>query len=140
MKMKFTQIIFASLFICSVSAQDLYTGVWRAGTDGYALYGGLTWSNFVTKWQTLGGQNLRLVDISTYTVGTTRYYNGVWRAGTDGYALYGGVNWSSFVAKWQELGAQGLRLIDIETYLSGTTRLYVGFGAPAPMVTTCTVV
>jgi murein DD-endopeptidase MepM/ murein hydrolase activator NlpD len=128
MKIKFTllQLAIACMIISKVSAQDFYTGVWRAGTDGYALYGGLTWSSFTSKWSTLAGQNLRLVDISTYTKSGVRYYNGVWRAGTDGYALYGGVNWSDFVAKWQELGAQGLRLIDIETYLSGTTRLYVG--------------
>src|SRR6187551_838360 len=105
MKIKFTllQLAIACMIISKVSAQDFYTGVWRAGTDGYALYGGLTWSSFTSKWSTLAGQNLRLVDISTYTKSGVRYYNGVWRAGTDGYALYGGVNWSDFVAKWQEL-------------------------------------
>ncbi len=126
LKLQLLQILFACLFITKISAQDLYTGVYRAGTDGYALYAGLTWNDFVSKWQTLGGQNQRLIDISTYLQNGTRYYNGVWRAGTDGYALYGGVEWADFVAKWQELGAQNLRLIDIETYTSGSKRLYVG--------------
>ena len=118
LKLLLLQILFACLFLTKISAQNLYTGVWRAGTDGYALYGGLNWNDFVSKWQTLGGQNLRLVDISTYLQNGTRYYNGVWRAGTDGYALYGGVEWADFVAKWQQLGSQNLRLIDIETYTS----------------------
>lgn len=114
------------LLTTQLTAQDLYTGVWRAGTDGYALYGGLTWSAFVNRWQTLGGQNQRLIDISTYVKNGKRLYNGVWRAGSDGYALYGGLEWAAFIAKWQELGAQNLRLIDIETYTSGGKRLYVG--------------
>ncbi len=126
LKLLLLQLLFACLFITKISAQDLYTGVWRAGTDNYALYGGLNWNDFVSKWQTLGSQNLRLVDISTYLQNGKRYYNGVWRAGTDGYALYGGVEWADFVTKWQQLGAQNLRLIDIETYTSGSKRLYVG--------------
>lgn len=125
-KLQLLQLVFAFLFITKISAQDLYTGVWRAGTDNYALHSGLKWNDFVNKWQTLGSQNLRLVDVSTYTVGSNRYYNGVWRAGTDGYALYGGLNWTDFVSKWQTLGSQNLRLVDIETYMSGTTRVYLG--------------
>src|SRR5205809_3709569 len=126
LRLRLLQVILACFFMCTVSAQDLYTGVWRAGTDGYYLYGGLTWNQFVSKWQTLGSQNQRLIDISTYVEDGKRLYNGVWRSGTDAYALYGGVDWNTFVAKWQELGAQNLRLIDIETYVSGGVRLYVG--------------
>jgi len=125
-KLMMLQVIFVCMFITETHAQSLFTGIWRAGTDGYALYGGLSWSSLVSKWQTLGGQGLRLTDISTYLKNGQRLYNGVWRAGTDGYALYGGVSWSAFVAQWQTLGSQGLRLIDIETYLENNTRLYVG--------------
>jgi murein DD-endopeptidase MepM/ murein hydrolase activator NlpD len=120
------QLIFACLLTLTISAQDIYTGVWRAGTDGYYLYGGLTWDQLVSKWQTLASQNQRLIDVSTYEENGVRLYNGVWRAGTDGYALYGGVEWNAFVAEWKTLGAQNLRLIDIETYISGGKRLYVG--------------
>lgn len=125
-KLRLLQIIFACMLTSVVPAQDLYTGVWRSGTDGYVLYGGLSWSSFVSKWQTLGGQNQRLIDISTYVENGKRLYNGVWRAGTDGYALYGGLNWTDFVAKWQTLGSQNLRLIDIETYIDNGNRLYIG--------------
>jgi hypothetical protein len=34
---------------------------------------------FVAKWQTLGSQNQRLIDISTYVKNGQRLYNGVWR-------------------------------------------------------------
>lgn len=126
LKLKLLQLMFACLFVTKIYAQELYTGVWRSGTDGYALYGGLSWSALVSKWQTLAGQNLRLVDISTYTSNGQQLYNGVWRAGTDGYALYGGVEWAAFVTQWSTLARQNLRLIDIETYVSGGKRLYVG--------------
>ena len=86
----------------------------------------MNWNDFVAKWQQLGAQNQRLIDVATYLSGTTRLYIGVWRSGTDGYALYGGVNWTSFTAKWQELAAQNLRLICVTSYLSGSTRLYLG--------------
>lgn len=126
LKVQLLQLVFACMLITKVSAQDLYTGVWRGGSDAYALYGGLTWTTFVSKWQTLGGQNLRLVDISTYSENGVRYYNGVWRGGTDGYALYSGLDWNAFVSKWQTLASQGLRLIDIETYIENNQRLYIG--------------
>ncbi len=126
LKLQLLNILLICFLTSQSFAQDLYTGVYRAGTDGYYLYGGLTWSALVAKWQTLGSQNQRLIDVSTYVQNGQRLYNGVWRAGTDGYALYGGVEWADFVAKWQELGAQNLRLIDIETYTSGSKRLYVG--------------
>ena len=128
--MKLSLRLLRFLFACSlttqIGAQDLYTGVWRAGTDGYALYGGLTWIAFTSRWETLGSQGQRLIDISTYVKNGIRYYNGVWRAGTDGYYLYNGLTWTAFVDKWEELGALGYRLIDIETYTSGTTRYYIG--------------
>jgi murein DD-endopeptidase MepM/ murein hydrolase activator NlpD len=126
LKLQLLQLFFACLFITKISAQDLYTGVWRAGTDGYALYAELTWTDFTAKWSSLAKQNLRLIDVSIYTKNGKRYYNGVWRAGTDNYALLNGLNWTDFTAQWKSLAKQNLRLIDIETYMSGGTRLYLG--------------
>ncbi|HEX5150945.1 MAG TPA: T9SS type A sorting domain-containing protein [Parafilimonas sp.] len=126
LKLQLLQILFACLLITKIPAQDLYTGVWRAGTDGYALQAGLNWTDFKAQWTAYAKQNLRLVDVSTYTKGNKRYYNGVWRAGTDNYALLNGLNWTDFVAQWTSLAKQNLRLIDIETYMSGNTRLYLG--------------
>ena len=104
LKLLLLQIFFVCLFVTKISAQDLYTGVWRAGTDNYALYAGLTWTDFTAEWTSLANQNLRLIDVSTYTQNGKRYYNGVWRAGTDNYALLNGLNWTDFVAQWQSLG------------------------------------
>ncbi len=126
LKSRLLQIFFACLFIQSVSAQSLYTGVWRQGGDGYYLWAGVDWDNFTTKWQALARQNLRLVDISTYVKDGKRLYNGVWRGGTDGYYLWAGVDWNNFVSKWQELARQNLRLVDIETYVENNIRLYIG--------------
>jgi murein DD-endopeptidase MepM/ murein hydrolase activator NlpD len=126
LKLLLLQIFFACIFIAKISAQDLYTGVWRAGTDNYALYAGLNWADFTAQWTSLAKQNLRLVDVSTYLQNGKRYYNGVWRAGTDNYALLNGLNWTDFTAQWTSLAKQNLRLVDIETYMSGSTRLYLG--------------
>ena len=104
-----------------------FAGVWEQGTDGYALWGGANWTNFLSKWNEYADQNLRLVDIETYEENCQRYYNGVWRSGTDGYYLWAGVDWTSFVDKWNELAAQNLRLIDFETYLDNNgSRKYIG--------------
>ncbi len=126
LKLQLGHLLFALVLLTATSAQNLYTGVWRSGTDNYALYGGLNWSSFTSKWSSLASQNLRLVDVSTYMSNGTRYYNGVWRAGTDGYALYNGVNWDDFVAEWSALAKKNLRLIDIEIYMQGSTRVYLG--------------
>lgn len=120
------QLCLACLLMVRVSAQDLYTGVWRTGSGGYALYGGLNWADFTKKWDTLNGKNLRLTDVSTYVKNGKRLYNGVWRNGTDGYGLYGGLEWDAFVDKWVELNGKNLRLVDIETYTAGGKRLYLG--------------
>jgi hypothetical protein len=83
----------------------LYTGVWRSGSDGYALLNGLDWNSFTAKWQELAAQNLRLINVSSYVQNNKRLYIGVWRQGTDGYYLWNGIDWESFVSKWAELGA-----------------------------------
>lgn len=103
-----------------------YDGTWLPGNDAYSLQGGLSWSSFVSKWQTLGGQGLRLVDLEVYVEGGVRKYAGVWRAGTDGHALYAGLDWDALVSQWETLADQGLRLVDLESYVEGGVRKYAG--------------
>ena len=91
-----------------------YIGVWREGTDKYALYQYDNWSSFTEKWSDLANQNLRLIDVETYKADGKRWYVGAWRQGTDGYALYQFNNWNSFKSKWKELGNDNKRLIDLE--------------------------
>ena len=120
-------------FLCFIivshtaQSQDLYLGVWRSGNDGYSLWSGVGWENFVSKWEAYGRQGLRLIDIETYQEGREQKFTGVWREGTDGYYLWAGVEWEAFVSKWKELGRQNLRLIDIETYVGEDgQRRYIG--------------
>ncbi len=126
LKFKLVQIIVACMYLSIVSAQRLYIGVWRAGTDAYALYAGVDWNTFVAKWQQLASQNLRLIDVASYIENGVRLYTGVWRGGTDAYALYAGVDWNTFVAKCQQLASQNLRLINISSYPENGIRKYIG--------------
>ena len=123
--------VLALLFFVTLSqtarSQDLYLGLWRSGNDGYALWSGVGWDNFVAEWEAYGRQGLRLIDIETYADGRERKFTGVWREGTGGHYLWVGVEWEAFVSKWKELGRQNLRLIDIETYVGEDgQRRYIG--------------
>jgi hypothetical protein len=88
--------------------------VWRQGTGGHYLWVNADWSNFVSKWQTLATQGLRLVDIEITQTAQGQRFSGVWLPGTDGYYLWSGADWQHFLAKWQEVSAQGLRLVDLD--------------------------
>ncbi len=115
------------LFAALPSAQDVYTGVWRSGNSGYYLWAGVSWSEFNTKWSDLGGKNLRLINIKTYTVGGVRKWTGVWEGGTDGYALTPlHLTWSAFNTFWSDNSKKGLRLIQIETYVDNGTTYFMG--------------
>lgn len=117
-------ILFLALFS---SAQDLYTGVWRSGSGGYYLWSGVSWSDFNTKWSELGGKNLRLINIKSYTAGGVRKWSGVWEGGTDGYALTPlHLTWSAFNTFWSNASRQGLRLIQVETYVDDGTTYFMG--------------
>jgi Peptidase family M23/Polyglycine hydrolase-like, structural repeat len=96
-----------------------FAAVWRQGVDAHYLWEGVSWADFESKWKELSNQNLRLVDLETWTDGGARKWGGVWRQGTDAHYLWVGVNWHSFEAKWKELGRKNLRLVDVEPYVEG---------------------
>ena len=96
-----------------------FAGVWREGSDGYFLWEGVSWADFEKEWEKLSKQNLRLVDLETWTEGKTRKWGGAWREGSDGHYLWVGVDWAAFQKKWKELGAENLRLVDVEPYEEG---------------------
>jgi hypothetical protein len=108
----------------------VHHGVWRAGTDGHALWVNATWEDFVAKWQEWAAQGLRLVDVNVRNTGAGLRYSGVWRAGTGGYALWGNATWDSFVTKWQEWGGQGLRLVDLAVVRVGNELRFTGAWLP----------
>lgn len=112
--------------VAPVHAQHAYAGVWREGTDGYALWVNDSWTGFVTQWQNLSAQGQRLIDLETDDVGGQQRFSGVYRAGTDGYALWAGASWDDFIAQWNAAASTGLRLIDFETWLEAGTQRYAG--------------
>jgi C1A family cysteine protease len=109
-----------------IQAGLAFSGAWRAGSDPYYLWVNANWSNFTAKWDELSKQNLRLVDLDTYTVDGQRLWAGVWRAGSDNHYLWANADWSHFKAKWDDLAKQNLRLTALTTYEQGGTRLYAG--------------
>jgi hypothetical protein len=116
-----------SLFSSISHGQGLYTGIWRSGSDGYYLWNGATWQDFNVKWDELAKQNLRLVNIKTYKVGSSRVFSGVWRGGSDAYALTPlHLDWAAFNKFWSDASNQGLRLINIETYVDDGVLYFLG--------------
>ena len=122
---RFLILIVLSLVAVGADAQNRYAGVWRAGNDAHYLWIGASWSEFTNKWNTLSGQNLRLVDLEVYTDGGQTKYMGVWRAGSDAHYLWV-AEWDSFKAKWEELAGKGLRLTVIKSFVEGGKRKYAG--------------
>ena len=59
-----TVLLLASISTDASGAR--YAGVWRSGSDDYYLWSGANWQNFLAKWNELGSQNLRLVDVNIY--------------------------------------------------------------------------
>jgi len=109
-----------------LEAQNAFDGVWRAGNDPYYLWIGANWNDFKSKWDSLSGQNLRLVDLEIYNQGGQQKFMGVWRGGSDAHYLWVGANWNDFKAKWDELSKQNLRLTIVRTYVEGGARKYAG--------------
>jgi hypothetical protein len=105
-----------------------YGGVFRAGSDGHALWVS-QWPSFQSKWTELSNQGLRLKSLATYVLNGVPYYGGVFRAGSGGHALWVS-QWPSFQSKWTELSGQGLRLISLDTYVQGGDRYYAGVFGP----------
>jgi hypothetical protein len=49
--------------VTQTQAGQRYSGVWLPGNDAYYLWSGASWQNFRAKWEELGAQNLRLIDL-----------------------------------------------------------------------------
>ncbi len=109
-----------------IRPKNRYTGVWRGGNDRHYLWVNASWSNFVSKWQQLAQNQLRLTDFEISKRGSGYVYSGVWREGTDPYYLWVNASWQSFVQKWQQLGQQNLRLVDIEIKQIGNSQRFSG--------------
>jgi hypothetical protein len=93
-----------------------WSGVWRSGSGPYYLWIHASQAEFVSKWQALAAQNMRLTDIDVSTVNGRQLWSGIWAAGTDGYYIWYDADQPHFLAKFSELAAQGLRLVSISNY------------------------
>lgn len=102
-----------------------YYGVWKSGSDAYALYS-QDWSKFTKKWDDLSDNSYRLVDVGLNYDGNTIRYTGVFRAGTGRYAFHKYSEFGSLNAKWSELDARGFTMIDIEAIRIGNKNHYTG--------------
>lgn len=92
-----------------------WSGVWRTGNRPYYLWIHASQAEFLTKWQTLAAQNMRLTDLDISTVNGRQLWSGIWEDGTDGYYIWYDADQSHFLAKFTELAAQNLRLVSITT-------------------------
>ena len=70
--------------LIAASKGTRYLGVFREGGGAQALWVGDDWDGFEAKWKELEKKGLRLIDLETYVVGSTRRYTGVFRAGSPG--------------------------------------------------------
>ena len=102
--------------LIAASKGTRYLGVFRAGGEAQALWVGDDWDGFKAKWKELEKDGLRLIDLETYVVDSTRRYAGVFREGGGAQALWVGDDWDGFKAKWKELEKDGLRLVNLEIY------------------------
>jgi len=93
-----------------------WSGVWRSGNRPYYLWIHAPQSEFVSKWQTLASQNMRLTDIDVSTINGQQLWSGIWEDGTDAYYLWYNADQTGFLSKWSQLSAQNLRLVSIKNY------------------------
>ena len=93
-----------------------WSGVWRSGSGPYYLWIHASQADFLSKWQALASQNMRLTDIDVATVNGRQLWSGIWADGTDGYYIWYDADQPHFLAKFSELAAQGLRLVSIKNY------------------------
>ena len=92
------------------------TGIYEAGSGGYALLMTANWQEFLNYYQT-NDATMQLVDFEVYDDdNATRWYVGVWRQTSDQHKFIYGQDWGSFVNQWTQFSNQGLRLKKVIRY------------------------
>jgi CubicO group peptidase (beta-lactamase class C family) len=108
------------------SPMPAYAGIFRRASTSEQHVIGLTWSSFVSQWQTKSAAGLRLNDLEVYFVNGVQLFDGVFEPGTDGYYLWAGSDDVQLQAKITELSASGLRMVDVASYMDVGGRRWVG--------------
>lgn len=105
---------------------NLYSGVWREGSFGYASWFTTSWSEFTNQWDAFGNGGLRMHDFETYTIGPHRVYAGLFRVASGGHAAWFTADFNDLTTKWTAFGRERLRMHDFETFLFGGSRVFAG--------------
>ncbi len=110
---------------------NVYNGVFREGSDGYAMWAGATAAGLQQKDTDYKNSGLRMTDMSITKVGNTLEYSGVWRAGSGVSKIQMGTTWAAFTSEWSTLSGQGYRLLDLEVFtdLNGNLKYAGVYGA-----------
>ncbi|MEO6037999.1 MAG: peptidoglycan DD-metalloendopeptidase family protein, partial [Saprospiraceae bacterium] len=109
----------------------VYNGVFRAGTDAYAMFAGATAADLVQRDNLNKNSGLRMTDLSVTKNGNVLEYSAVWRAGSGVSKVQLGTTWAAFTTEWSALSGQGYRLIDLEVFtdLNGNLKYAGVYGA-----------
>ena len=114
-----------------VGTSTRWAGLFQADNgNNYAMWRNFNTDDFGDKYFEMREQGRKLIDIETYTIGSTRKWAGVW-LGTGTSLLNRNYNQSDFIDLCRERFNNGYRLIDVETYMIGATRKYAGVWEPA---------
>lgn len=111
--------------IYASKGKTLFAGVFRNGNEFSSLQVGLDRPGFLSKWQQLVNQDVRLIDLEVYrtATGNRNLYAGVFLEAPGSYGIWAGTSWEKFQERWR---AGGSGLWDVETYMEDGKRLYDG--------------
>ncbi|KAI9769876.1 MAG: hypothetical protein M1839_003573 [Geoglossum umbratile] len=107
-------------------AQNVFSGVWKPGTDSQVMYQSADWTNFTKKWTELENSGLLMQDYEVYINESNPVYFGLFQAGTGGHAAWIVTDWTDFTTKWGEFENQGLRMHDFEAYAANGAFWFAG--------------
>ncbi len=110
---------------------NVYNGVFREGTGGYALWTGNSAVGIQQKDSEYKASGLRMTDLNVTKVGNNLEYSAVWRAGSGVSKVQTGTTWAAFTSEWNTLSGQGYRLLDLEVFTdaNGVTKYAGVYGA-----------
>ncbi len=108
------------------SAQLRYNGIWNKGETDHKIWVNSDWESFKKKWDELGEQGYRPVDIEVTRVGNEKKYSGLWHRGSGNYEIWVDADWESFKARFDEWAALGMHLIDWEIYVDRERHKFTG--------------
>jgi hypothetical protein len=115
---------------CTLSAQVVWGGVFRAGTDGHTLWITSDWDSFTSQWSAYEAAGLRMHDFEVVPWSGGQTYVGVFRQGGGGRAAWITSDWAGFLTQWATFERDGLRMHDFEAFLENGQVVFAGIFRP----------